>query len=329
MQTFRHSQTHSSAPQGGHLAQPAAQGSLAAGISKGGGNGTAEKTLGGLASEGEFQLFGGLMQGLFAAVPGRGIQHQTIGGHHSGHIFGALHPTFYFKADHPGLDQLGKQFEGREVAGGEVVAGLLLQPVTAAAGLGAAPPVAAHPAERRGEKALAGDGEAEGTVDKMFQLHAALLADPADFGQGEFTGQHRPAEPHLLQHSHSGSVMDGHLGGGVERQPGKMAAGQTPDPQILDDDPVGIHLLQGCQNLDHPGQFTLFEQGVEGNVEPPPLLVGVSGHSGRLGQAEILGLGAGGELLQAAIDRIGPVLQGGEKCLQTPGRSQQFGGWRC
>ena len=65
-----------------------------------------------------------------------------------------------------------------------MVARLLLVEITAAAGLGAAAPVAAHPACGGRKQALAGNGKTQGPVDKVLQLDGALPADSSDLGQG-------------------------------------------------------------------------------------------------------------------------------------------------
>ena len=106
-----------------------------------------EKPPGRLPAERKRELFFGLAQGVFA-LPGRGVQHQPVGRHHPGHILGAFHPPLDLETRDPGLDQLGQQFNGAEIAGGKKVAGPAPVMIEAAAGLGAAAAVAAHAAQR-------------------------------------------------------------------------------------------------------------------------------------------------------------------------------------
>ena len=49
--------------------------------------------------------------------------------------------------------------------------------------------------------------------------------------------------------------------------------------------------------------------------------MGVGGDLGKFIQSEVLGLGAGGELLEAQVDSVGPEVQGGERGVGT-GRSE-------
>ena len=52
--------------------------------------------------------------------------------------------------------------------------------------------------------------------------------------------------------------------------------------------------------------------------------VGVGGDFVQFFEGEVLGLGPGGELLQAQVDGIGPVVEGGEGRLGAAGRGQQL-----
>ena len=76
--------------------------------------------------------------------------------------------------------------------------------------------------------------------------------------------------------------------------------------------------------ITHLGQFRLFQQGVQGNIDPSPVLVGIAGEPFHLAHGEVLGLDPGGKLLKPAVDGIGAAFHGGEKGLDAAGRCQQF-----
>src|SRR3954463_14935500 len=69
----------------------------------------------------------------------------------------------------------------------------------------------------------------------------------------------------------------------------------------------------------HPGEKAKNGQHV---IHPSAVVVG--GQPGDLVEGEVLGLGAGGELLQAQVDGVGPVVKGGVGRLRPARRGQQF-----
>ncbi len=73
--------------------------------------------------------------------------------------------------------------------------------------------------------------------------------------------------------------MDGHLGRGVQRNAGEVFTGDTRDGQVLQDDAVHTHRLEGGQVVDKKGEFRFLYQRVEGDVDLFAVAVGVGGHA--------------------------------------------------
>ena len=103
-----------------------------------------------------------------------------------------------------------------------------------------------------------------------------------------------------------------------------MVAHQPRYGEVLNDHAVGPHGRQGRQRLYKLGQFLFLYKGVEGDVDSSVVGMGVGQHPLHLGQGEIPGTGAGGEILQPGVDRIGPLLYGGEEGFQRSGRGEDF-----
>ena len=130
-------------------------------------------------------------------------------------------------------------------------------------------------------------------MHEHLDLGLALADNPADVVQVEFPGQYHPLEPQLLQLPNPQGVVNGHLGRCVEREAGEVAPDQAGHSQILDDDSVGPHLFQGRKSLHQHGEFRLLDQGVEGDVDPFPLGVGVAYSPLHEGKGEVFGSGPG------------------------------------
>ena len=78
---------------------------------------------------------------------------------------------------------------------------------------------------------------------------------------------------------------------------------QLGDPNVLHDDRIRARLGDRGQASGRFGQLMIEDQGVEGNVALDPALMQGAHHVRQFGQREA-DLGAGGEVLQAKIDRV-------------------------
>ena len=284
--------------------------------------------MGRVAAKGTLQHPARLAFGLLTRAFRR-IQRPPVGAHHGGDIFGALHPPFDLEAADPRPRQFRQQIDGAEIPGGKVVALFALRTVEAAAGLGAAAAVAALAAEIGGKIALPGKREAERAMNEMLQFQRGLGADGGNFLQGQFTRQYGPAESQLLQHAHPGTVVDGHLGRGVQFQAGAEAMRQTPYRHVLHDDGIHAHQLQIGEQLRQFGQFALLDQAVDRHMQPGPALMRAGGHPFQFGDGEIFRLGPRGKVPRAAVHGVGAVFQRGEKSFQISGRGQKLRFGQC
>ena len=100
------------------------------------------------------------------------------------------------------------------------------------------------------------------------------------------------------------------------------------DAQILHDERIDADVVQGGEGLDQLGQLVLADQRVDGDEDAAARLqaVGVGGDLVDFVEREVLGLGAGGELLEAEVDGVGAEVKGGERRVRTAGGGQQLDG---
>ena len=172
----------------------------------------------------------------------------------------------------------------------EVLAGpqFLLQdqgrlPVLEAAGVGAGPPVGRAAGDVVREQALAGQGQAHGTVGENLQFHAgtgrsrSLGRVPVQFPghgpdvpAGQLPGQVHPRRAHPGPGPHGLGVHGVGLGAGVQGKIGEDAPGEPGHPQVGHDDPVQGQPGQIVQPGLGPGQLPGAGQHVQTVVQPHP-----------------------------------------------------------
>jgi len=162
-------------------------------------------------------------------------------------------------------------------------------------------------------------------VDETFDADVAGCHDAADFVQMELPCQHHALKPQVGKLPDPGGVVDGHLGGGVQRDSREKTAGQSCYGQVLDYDRIHLHRFEGREGVNQGRQFVLLDQGVEGHIDLFLQAVGIGEHPFHLLQGEVFCLGSGGKLLQACIDGISPFFHGGKKRFQRTGGGQKFG----
>ena len=100
--------------------------------------------------------------------------------------------------------------------------GVAVRPIPPAigesAGLGAQAPVAAAPADDGGQEALSGIAHAQRTVDKHLDFNGGVSADIGDVLPGQLPAEHHTAHAQVGGGLHAVQAVNGHLGGGVDRQ---------------------------------------------------------------------------------------------------------------
>ena len=138
-----------------------------------------------------------------------------------GDIFCRFEPPFDLEADYTGIDQLRDQVVcckilwAQEIINVSQVHDLAVfdQFIAHAAGLGALPPIGRAATQGFTGQALAGVGDAKGTVDKGFQRHARFFGvNLLNLFDGKLPGQYHTVATHGTAGSYALGAGHRHLG---------------------------------------------------------------------------------------------------------------------
>ena len=99
---------------------------------------------------------------------------------------------------------------------------------------------------------------------------------------------------------------------------------QPGDPQVLHNDGVGPGVNHLRQVVRRPLELIREDQGIEGDISPNPVAVQVGQGFGECREGEVGRPMAGVEVIEAEIDGVGTVRDGGPQGFGIAGRSQQF-----
>ena len=203
--------------------------------------------------------------------------------------------------------------------------------VDAATGLHAAAAQAALAAHVAGPVAAPRHAVAQRAVDEAFQIQpfGTGLAHGADLVDGELARQDDAAGAQVLGGLQALRVRDVGQGGEVDLALETGLPRQIQHGQILHDDAVGAHLPGQTmdETVGRRGLLRL-DQHVHGHIDAGLFLVGQVGEARKVGKAEVLGLHAGREVLQAKVHGVGAGGQGRGEALGVTGRGQDLRAFR-
>ncbi len=194
------------------------------------------------------------------------------------------------------------------------------QAVAAAAGLGALAAVAAPSADGVAHVALPAVRDTQRPVDETLELQGGAGADGPDLVQAQLAGQDDAPEANGFQEGDPRGGVVVHLGAGDEGQGREVRFEQA---HILDDGGVDANVVEPVQQANGLGQLVVVEQGVDGDIDPRPVAVGVPHQSGDVLE-RIAGPGAGAELGRADIDGVGAAVDGGASDVEVLGRGEEL-----
>ena len=266
------------------------------------------------------------------------VERLPVNARDAGDVFGRFEPALDLERGDAGAHEVGQHVEAGEILRAEQVAAVAERHLFAvgneivgqAAGLGAFAAVGGAAAERFAGEALAGVGDAERAVDEDLERQRHLGGglggvDLRDVGERIFAGEHDELRAELAGELHAGGAGDRHLRGAVDRKIRRERADQPADADVLHDGGVDAGGDDGAQVvLGVGGQFVGEDERVERHVAAHAAAVEKFHQRGQVGRREILRAHPGVEALEAEVDRVGAVLDGGAGAFPVAGGREQF-----
>ncbi|MNS56989.1 hypothetical protein D3C72_898650 [compost metagenome] len=167
--------------------------------------------------------------------------------------------------------------------------------------------------------------DAEAAEGEHLEADVGLAGQLPDLMHGEHPRQHHPADVEvLLVEADGGGVGGAGLHRDMELHVGMMAAGVIQHGEIGDDQGIGTERHPSVHRLLPSGIRARVGEGVDGDVQLAAVPVHIVHRSFQLAVREVeSGEVAGvGVILEADIDRIGPVIHGCLQCRQAACRAE-------
>jgi hypothetical protein len=280
---------------------------------------------------------GGFLCGGSVGSGGRGRAHfiegLAIDARDAGDVFGGFEAALDFEGGDAGADEIGQDIEAGEVLRAKEVAAVTEinflavgdEIVREAASLGAFAAVGGAAAEGFAGEALARVGDAEGAVDKDLERQRRRgglglgCLDGLDLGDGIFAGEDDELRAEIAGEADAGGAGDRELRRGVDRKIGRERADESADPDVLDDGGIDTGGDDGAQVRFGVGQLGGEYERVERDVAADAAMVEKLHERGQIGLREIFRAHAGVETLEAEVDGIGAVFDGGAGAFPVAG----------
>jgi hypothetical protein len=162
-------------------------------------------------------------------------------------------------------------------------------------------------------------------VHEHLELDVGGRADAPQVGERKLAPQHHPAGAVGGGEGDALGTGDGHLGGAVDRQAGRDLARKARHADVLHDHRVHARLGDRRERAFGGVEFVVEDQGVEGDEAADAALVQRRHRLGEFLEGEA-DLGAGAEVVEAEVDRVGAGLDRSPQLRPVAGGAHQFGG---
>ena len=174
-------------------------------------------------------------------------------------------------------------------------------------------------ADDGGEEALAGVAHTQGTVDEALDLHWGTVAQIGDLISAQLSTDHHSGHPQVGGGFGAVQGVDGHLGAGVEGQVRRHLAAHPRHAQILYQQGIYAHLADLIHQLGGLGQFSVVEEGIEGEIDLDPAEVAVLDGLLEGGFVEIHCIASGVKVAVSQVDGVSAALDSGTDGLWGTG----------
>jgi len=152
-----------------------------------------------------------------------------------------------------------------------------------------------------------------------------LLGYFANFFEAEFAGEDDAVYTEVFDEGDATGFGKSHLGGAVDGERGDEAMYELGGTEILDDDGVNTGGGDGFEIFDGFCEFIGEEEGVEGEETFNVVGVEVGDELREFCEGEIFGAETGVEMVEAEVDGIGTVGDGGAQGVPISGGGKEFG----
>ncbi len=146
----------------------------------------------------------------------------------------------------------------------------------------------------------------------------------ADFLDGTFARQHSEVAAEVTGEFHARRARDGHLRGGMDRKIRRELPDEAADAHVLHDGRVHAGGDDGAQIIFRIGQFVLKNQRIERDVTFDAAPVQKSHELRQVGLGEIVRPHPRVEFIQAEVDGIRAIFNGGLGAFPIAGGREQF-----
>ena len=198
------------------------------------------------------------------------------------------------------------------------------KPIAHAAGLAAAPAVAAAPADHAREETQARVAVAEGAVHEHLEVEAVWV-ERGDLVEGQLAGEDGALEAKLGQQGELGARVGVELRARVQREVGVAHAHLGREAKVGHDERVEAGLVRSGQRRERRLDLVVLEQRVEGEVDTgAEEMRAVDGLEQRSG-GEVGREGARAPTLETQVDRVGAGRERGLQGRTVAGRREKFG----
>ena len=148
------------------------------------------------------------------------------------------------------------------------------------------------------------------------------------FAEREFPRQNDLFHSKPLRETHALGGCNSHLGGSVHAQPGKHAAGDFRQTDILDNHGIHRRIMQGLEFGDGVIQFFREDQHIQGDIGFDAVGVEKCRYRWKLVLAKVVSTHARVEAAQAKENGISSVRHSGSQALPVACRREEFWfGW--
>ena len=159
-------------------------------------------------------------------------------------------------------------------------------------------------------------------MNKHLDLERGCADNLFDLLSGALAGEHHPREAELFQPAGALGVVDRHLGGRIQPQPGAAAPQQGGGAQVLHDRRIHARLTGGAGDLHQHGELLLQQDDIQRQIDLQTPDMAVLDRFRKVLPCKICRIAAGVEHVNPEIDRVRTTGRRRAQALRTPGRGK-------